>query len=311
MVLDKPLFITGGATLTILPGVTVRGNPRSAAVTAGQAGGTPGVLIATRSGKFDWQGDGTPSGVIIMTTAAVDNNNDKQPDDFDGNGFEDAYPGYDPALSGAIPGTLPCTCGNNGTPAHSRRRLPRDRPDPGNRGRRAGQLRGRRDARLPRRRSARRAAGAADAADQPGPGPRAGRHQRHRRRRRRRRQRRPLGRRRDARQGAHQHRRRLDGGRGGRRRRHRRGLHRSGLPGGAGDLRRRPAARQLRHRPVRVGAPRRRRDRHLERAERLHHGRRRRRHRLRPQRGLRQLRRRLRVVRRNRELRPPDGVAHR
>ena len=44
-------------------------------------------------------------------------NGDLQPDDFDGNGFEDAYPGYDPALSGAIPGTLPCTCGNNGTPA--------------------------------------------------------------------------------------------------------------------------------------------------------------------------------------------------
>jgi hypothetical protein len=117
VVLDKPLFITSGATLTILPGVTVRGNPRSAAVTAGQVGGTPGVLIATRSGKFDWQGGATPSGVIIMTTAAVDNNNDKQPDDFDGNGFEDAYPGFDPALSGAIPGTLPCTCGNNGTPA--------------------------------------------------------------------------------------------------------------------------------------------------------------------------------------------------
>jgi hypothetical protein len=117
VVVDGPIFVTGGATLTILPGVTVRGNPRSAAVVAGQTGGTPGVLIATRSGKFDWQGDATPSGVIIMTTAAVDNNNDKQPDDFDGNGFEDPYPGYNPALSGAIPGTLPCTCGNNGTPA--------------------------------------------------------------------------------------------------------------------------------------------------------------------------------------------------
>jgi hypothetical protein len=117
VIVDAPIFVTGGATLTILPGVTVRGNPRSAAVTAGQTGGTPGVLIATRSGKFDWQGEGTPSGVIIMTTAAVDNNNDKQPDDFDGNGFEDPYPGFDPALSGAIPGTLPCTCGNNGTPA--------------------------------------------------------------------------------------------------------------------------------------------------------------------------------------------------
>ena len=33
------------------------------------------------------------TGVIIMTTAAVDNNGDLQPDDFDGNGFEDPYPG--------------------------------------------------------------------------------------------------------------------------------------------------------------------------------------------------------------------------
>jgi hypothetical protein len=118
IVLDKPLFVTGGATLTILPGVTVRGNPRTAGVLAGEIGGTPGVIIVTRSGRVDWQGNATPTGVIVMTTAAVDNNNDLQPDDFDGNTFEDPYPGYDPALSGAVPGVLPCTCGNNGTPAN-------------------------------------------------------------------------------------------------------------------------------------------------------------------------------------------------
>jgi hypothetical protein len=50
-----------------------------------------------------------------MTTAALDNNGDFQPDDFDGNSYEDPYPGYDPALSGAVPGVLPCTCGTNGT----------------------------------------------------------------------------------------------------------------------------------------------------------------------------------------------------
>jgi hypothetical protein len=82
---------------------------------SGEVGGTPGLIIVTQSGKVDWQGEGTPTGVIIMTTAAVDNNNDLQPDDFDGNSFEDPYPGYDPALSGAVPGVLPCTCGTNGT----------------------------------------------------------------------------------------------------------------------------------------------------------------------------------------------------
>jgi hypothetical protein len=117
VILDKPLIVTAGGVLTIAPGVTVRGNPRSASVVSGEVGGSPGVIIVTQSGKVDWQGEGTPTGVIIMTTAALDNNGDLQPDDFDGNGFEDPYPGYDPALSGAVPGTLPCTCGTNGTPA--------------------------------------------------------------------------------------------------------------------------------------------------------------------------------------------------
>ncbi|MFI5215179.1 MAG: hypothetical protein ACHQ3O_01440 [Candidatus Limnocylindria bacterium] len=116
VILDKPLIITDGGVLTILPGVTVRGNPRSAAVVTNEVGGSPGTIIVTQSGKIDWQGEGTPTGVIIMTTAALDNNGDRQPDDFDGNSFEDPYPGYNPALSGAVPGVLPCTCGNNGTP---------------------------------------------------------------------------------------------------------------------------------------------------------------------------------------------------
>lgn len=116
IVLDRPVFVVGGGKLTILPGVTVRGAARSGPVVAGSVGGTPGVIVVTQSGQIDAQGEGTPSGVIIMTTAAVDNNGDFQPDDFDGNSFKDPYPGYDPALSGAVPGVLPCTCGNNGTP---------------------------------------------------------------------------------------------------------------------------------------------------------------------------------------------------
>ena len=114
VVLDKPVIVTAGGVLTILPGTTVRGNPRTAGVVGGEIGGTPGVIIVTQSGKVDWQGEGTPTGVIIMTTAALDNNGDLHPDDFDGNGYEDPYPGYDPALSAG--GILPCVCGDNGTP---------------------------------------------------------------------------------------------------------------------------------------------------------------------------------------------------
>jgi len=109
IVLDKPVFVTDGGKLTILSGTNVRGNPRSAAVTAGEIGGTPGMIVVTRSGEVDWQGEGTPTGVIILTTAAVDNNSDFQPDDFDGNGFEDPYPGYSVSIA-------PCTCGDNATP---------------------------------------------------------------------------------------------------------------------------------------------------------------------------------------------------
>lgn len=115
IILENPLFVVNGGKLTILPGVTVRGNPRNGAVVAGATAQTPATIIVTQSGQIDAQGENTPSGVIIMTTAAIDNNGDLQPDDFDGNSFRDPYPGYNPALSGAPAGTLPCTCGNNGT----------------------------------------------------------------------------------------------------------------------------------------------------------------------------------------------------
>jgi hypothetical protein len=111
IILDKLVFVTDGGKLQILPGVTVRSNARTAAVVAGEIGGTPGGIVVTRSGEVDWQGENSPTGVIVFTSAATDNNGDLQPDDFDGNGFRDPYPGYDPALSGAVPGVLPCTCG--------------------------------------------------------------------------------------------------------------------------------------------------------------------------------------------------------
>jgi hypothetical protein len=117
IIIDKPIFITQGAKLTILPGVTVRGTPRGSPVEGTEIGGTPGMLVVTRTGEADWQGDASASGVVIFTTAATDNNNDLQPDNFDGRGNFDPYPGFDPALSGAPAGNLPCTCGTNGTAA--------------------------------------------------------------------------------------------------------------------------------------------------------------------------------------------------
>ncbi|RIL01357.1 MAG: hypothetical protein DCC71_18020 [Proteobacteria bacterium] len=89
IVLQQPIFVKNGATLTILPGVIVRGQPRSAAVQAGSTAGTPGTLIVTQNGKIDAQGSKTAP--IIMTTAATDNDNNGIADDADGNGFEDPW----------------------------------------------------------------------------------------------------------------------------------------------------------------------------------------------------------------------------
>jgi hypothetical protein len=86
--LSKPIFVKtdpGSPTpgnrkvrLTILPGTIIRGQPRTAAIAPGVTTGTPGALIVTRSGEL--VADGTSTSPIIMTTAAVDNNNDGNPD---------------------------------------------------------------------------------------------------------------------------------------------------------------------------------------------------------------------------------------
>jgi len=96
IVLQKPIFVKSGATLTIDPGTIVRGQPRTAAVLAGSSVGTPGALVVTRDGTI--VANGTPSNPIIMTTAAVDNNGplgvgapDNVADDDDGNGFSDPW----------------------------------------------------------------------------------------------------------------------------------------------------------------------------------------------------------------------------
>lgn len=95
-ILQQPIFVKNGATLTIAPGVIVRGQPRTAAVQPGVTTGTPGALIVTRDGRLVADG-GAANTRIIMTTAAVDNDDDGIADDLDADGFADAYPGFDPA----------------------------------------------------------------------------------------------------------------------------------------------------------------------------------------------------------------------
>jgi hypothetical protein len=71
VILNEPIFVKAGATLTISPGTIVRGQPRQAAVAAGIIAGTPGALIATQQGRI--RAVGTPTQPIVFTTAAVDN----------------------------------------------------------------------------------------------------------------------------------------------------------------------------------------------------------------------------------------------
>lgn len=73
IILDGVIFVKG-ATLTILPGTIVRGQPRSAAVVAGQTAGSPGALVVTQTGRI--VANGSAANPVIMTTAAIDNNND-------------------------------------------------------------------------------------------------------------------------------------------------------------------------------------------------------------------------------------------
>jgi hypothetical protein len=73
IVLQNVIFVRG-ATLTILPGTIVRGQPRSGPVVEGSTVGTPGALIVTQTGRII--ANGSASSPIVMTTAATDNDND-------------------------------------------------------------------------------------------------------------------------------------------------------------------------------------------------------------------------------------------
>ena len=89
IILQNPIFVKNGATLTILPGTIVRGQPRTAAVLAGSTVGTPGAVIVTQAGRI--VANGSPASPVIFTTAATDNDNNGVADDADSNGFRDEY----------------------------------------------------------------------------------------------------------------------------------------------------------------------------------------------------------------------------
>lgn len=97
VVLEQPIFVKNGATLTILAGTIVRGQPRTAPVAAGVVAGSPGALIVTQTGRI--VANGTAAAPIIMTTAAVDNNQDGVAD-FAPNGFEKPWVPGDLFLDG-------------------------------------------------------------------------------------------------------------------------------------------------------------------------------------------------------------------
>jgi hypothetical protein len=78
IILEQPIFVNNGATLTIDAGTIIRGQPRTAAVQAGVVAGSPGALIITQNGTID--ANGTAADPIIFTTAAIDNDNDDIPD---------------------------------------------------------------------------------------------------------------------------------------------------------------------------------------------------------------------------------------
>lgn len=104
IILQQPIFVTNNATLTILAGTVVRGQPRTGAVVAGSTLNTPGALIVTQSGRI--VANGSSTNPIIFTTAAVDNNNDAVADDDDANGFEDEFVAGDVFLDDT-PATAP------------------------------------------------------------------------------------------------------------------------------------------------------------------------------------------------------------
>jgi hypothetical protein len=112
VVLEGAIFVKNGATLTILPGTIVRGQPRTADSSQSPVG-DPGSLIITQDGFIN--AAGSASAPIIFTTAAIDNDSNGIPDggaSFKtawtmGDTFYDADPANSPlgpVAAGNIPG---------------------------------------------------------------------------------------------------------------------------------------------------------------------------------------------------------------
>ena len=100
IVLEFPIFVRNGATLTILPGCVVRAQPqRGPAVDRTQLAG---ALIVTQNGRLN--AVGSANAPIVFTTAAVDNDANAIADDAGGflvpwapgDSFLDAAPTTDP-----------------------------------------------------------------------------------------------------------------------------------------------------------------------------------------------------------------------
>lgn len=70
IVLNEPIFVTSGATLTIDQGCVVLGQPRQNAVIPNDPTGSPGALVITTTGQIN--AVGTATNPIVFTTAAVD-----------------------------------------------------------------------------------------------------------------------------------------------------------------------------------------------------------------------------------------------
>ncbi|MDP0500126.1 MAG: hypothetical protein Q7P63_08485 [Verrucomicrobiota bacterium JB022] len=83
-ILEGPIYVKNGATLTIQAGTIVRGQPRTGST-------APGSLLVTKTGRINAQGNSTNP--VIFTTAAVDVNNDSVADGSLGN-----YTRFNPSI---------------------------------------------------------------------------------------------------------------------------------------------------------------------------------------------------------------------
>ncbi len=101
IILETPIFVKDGATLTILPGTIVRGQGRACG-NNDAAACAPGALVITQSGRGVIQGNATNP--IIFTTAAIDENDDQVADE--SGGILDRYTGTESFLDDT-PATAP------------------------------------------------------------------------------------------------------------------------------------------------------------------------------------------------------------